>query len=335
MNYYEHHLGDWAKDTVHLTMLEEGAYRRLVDVYYVKEKPLPKAIREIYKLARAGSRAERQAVDAVLREFFQEREDGWHHKRCDEELTRYAEGQEDAEGRRENDKERQRRARERRKHLFEQLRGHGMVPAWDTKTSELEALLSRVTEPTGHGTSHADVTQPVTRDNTANQTPVPNPQTPVNTNTGDNTRIAQPERPPPAEVPADARVSMAGAVCIALKAAGVGRVNPGHSRLTALLEAGAGVDAFIGAAAGALKPGVTDPFAYVLGTVEGQMAEARQIAANGSKAVNGHGTNGHSGSKARAARMAEAVPSLARRKSAPPEDFIDTETRDVTPRSVG
>jgi uncharacterized protein YdaU (DUF1376 family) len=187
MNYYEHHLGDWAKDTVHLTMLEEGAYRRLVDVYYVKEKPLPKAIRDIYKLARAGARPEREAVDAVLREFFQERDDGWHHKRCDEELARYAEGQEEVIGKRENDKERQRRARERRKQLFEHLRGHGIVPAWDTKTSDLEAQLSRVTggaeSQTGHtdtGTGHANVTQPVTRDNTAIHTPDTNPQTPVN-----------------------------------------------------------------------------------------------------------------------------------------------------------
>jgi uncharacterized protein YdaU (DUF1376 family) len=178
VNYYEHHLGDWAKDTVHLTMLEEGAYRRLVDVYYVKEKPLPVAIRDIYKLARAAARPERDAVDSILREFFHEREDGWHHKRCDEELARYAEGQEDAEGKRENDKERQRRARERRKQLFEQLRGHEIVPAWDTKTSELEALLSRVTASTGHATSHAPVTPPVTCDNTATspQTPVTSPQ---------------------------------------------------------------------------------------------------------------------------------------------------------------
>lgn len=195
MNYYEHHLGDWAKDTVHLTMLEEGAYRRLVDVYYIKEKPLPKAIREIYKLARAAAKPEREAVDAVLREFFLEREDGWHHKRCDEELARYAEGQEDAEGKRENDKERQRRARERRKVLFEQLRGHGIVPAWDTKTSELEAQLSRVTASAESRPGHALVTPPVTCDNTATspQSPVPSPQV-LNTNTSE----ASPLHPPTA-----------------------------------------------------------------------------------------------------------------------------------------
>ena len=31
VNYYEHHLGDYAKDTGHLSMLEHGAYRIQLD----------------------------------------------------------------------------------------------------------------------------------------------------------------------------------------------------------------------------------------------------------------------------------------------------------------
>lgn len=332
MNYYEHHLGDWAKDTVHLTMLEEGAYRRLVDVYYVKEKPLPKAIRDIYKLARAGARPEREAVDAVLREFFQEREDGWHHKRCDEELARYAEGQEDAVGRRENDKERQRRARERRKQLFEQLRGHGIVPAWDSKTSDLEAQLSRVTGGSESRTGHADVTQPVTRDNTAIHTPVPSPQSPdPSPKTGDqHTRLTEPLEPPQ-EQPARVSVSREVAACFAMKTEGIGDVNPGHPDLIRLLGEGAGLDAFVGAARTAV--GRHKGFAYALGIVNGQMAEAKAMANGARKA---QPTNGHSGSKARAARMAEASPGLVDNgQDHTREDFIDTEARDVTPRRLG
>ncbi len=30
MNYYERHLGDYAKDTAHLTMIEHGAYTLLL-----------------------------------------------------------------------------------------------------------------------------------------------------------------------------------------------------------------------------------------------------------------------------------------------------------------
>ena len=41
MNYYNRHLGDYAKDTRHLTMLEHGAYCLLLDYYYATEKPIP------------------------------------------------------------------------------------------------------------------------------------------------------------------------------------------------------------------------------------------------------------------------------------------------------
>ncbi|KVN25609.1 hypothetical protein WJ63_15885 [Burkholderia pyrrocinia] len=44
--------------------------------------------------------------------------------------------------REENQQTRQQRLRERRKAMFEQLRGHGIVPAYDTKTSELERLIA-------------------------------------------------------------------------------------------------------------------------------------------------------------------------------------------------
>src|SRR5690606_8487989 len=75
----------------------------------------------------------------------------------------FQEGDGDREAKRENAKERQRRARERRKSLFEQLRARGIIPPWDTATGELERMLSRETS--------RPVTPPVTRDNTATHTP--------------------------------------------------------------------------------------------------------------------------------------------------------------------
>ncbi len=88
MNYYEHHLGDYARDAGHLSMLEDGAYRRLLDVYYGREAPLPLDIKECQKLARCTSAADRKAVDYVLSKFFQRAEDGYHQKRCDEEIDK-------------------------------------------------------------------------------------------------------------------------------------------------------------------------------------------------------------------------------------------------------
>lgn len=89
MNYYEHHLGDFMRDTAHLTMVEECAYRRLLDAYYIRERALPGDLRECCKLARATSKPERDAVAYVLREFFELREDGHHQGRADKEIARF------------------------------------------------------------------------------------------------------------------------------------------------------------------------------------------------------------------------------------------------------
>lgn len=174
MNYYEHHLGDYAKNTAHLTMTEDGAYRRLIDAYYIREKPLPGDLKDVCRLARANTKPERDAVKAVLEEFFHLGADGWHHHRCDAEIDRYQAKQPRIEARKENDRERQNRARERRRALFEELRSRGMSAPWDATTEQLQAMLGC----DQHGEHHAPVTHPVTGDNTATHTPDTRHQSP-------------------------------------------------------------------------------------------------------------------------------------------------------------
>lgn len=174
MNYYEHHLGDYAKNTAHLTMTEDGAYRRLIDAYYIREKPLPGDLKDVCRLARANTKPERDAVKAVLEEFFHLGADGWHHHRCDAEIDRYQAKQPRIEARKENDRERQNRARERRRALFEELRSRGMSAPWDATTEQLQAMLGS----DQHGEHHAPVTHPVTGDNTATHTPDTRHQSP-------------------------------------------------------------------------------------------------------------------------------------------------------------
>jgi len=91
VNYYEHHLGDYDGATAHLSWLEDCAYRRLICLYYRNEVALPSDLKQVCRLARAASKQERDAVAQVLGEFFVLEEDGWHHKRCDEEIRRYQE----------------------------------------------------------------------------------------------------------------------------------------------------------------------------------------------------------------------------------------------------
>lgn len=89
MNYYSHHIGDYLLDTAHLSILEDGVYRRLMDRYYTTEKALPLDEQTLCRVIRASAEEEKEAVRSVLAEFFQQTPDGWAHKRCEEEITLY------------------------------------------------------------------------------------------------------------------------------------------------------------------------------------------------------------------------------------------------------
>lgn len=91
MNYYEHHIGDYAEATAHLTFVEDAAYSRMIRKYYATEKPLPSDAKAIQRLIGARTKEEKEAVETVLQEFFTLQDDGWHQTRCDEVIKRYME----------------------------------------------------------------------------------------------------------------------------------------------------------------------------------------------------------------------------------------------------
>lgn len=86
MNYYERHLGDYARDTAHLSMLEHGAYGLLLDRYYATEQGIPAD--QAHRISRARSKEEKAAVDAVLEEFFSLADGVWTHSRVDAEIAK-------------------------------------------------------------------------------------------------------------------------------------------------------------------------------------------------------------------------------------------------------
>ncbi len=86
MNYYPFHLGDYAAHTGHLEPMEDLAYRRMIDAYYLRECPLPSEVAEVARLIRM--RANVDEVGTVLEEFFVLDAEGWRHFRCDEEIER-------------------------------------------------------------------------------------------------------------------------------------------------------------------------------------------------------------------------------------------------------
>lgn len=88
MNYYQRHLGDYARKAGHLSMLEHGAYNLILDAYYDREVPPTRA--EAIRYARARSPEEVAAVDAVLAEFFYEEDGRFIQARVEEEFGKVA-----------------------------------------------------------------------------------------------------------------------------------------------------------------------------------------------------------------------------------------------------
>jgi uncharacterized protein YdaU (DUF1376 family) len=89
MNFYKHHIGDYRRDTSHLTLLEHGAYRQLLDTYYLHEERIPLETDLVFRRLSARTEEEKQAVLTVLSEFFTRTDSGWMHTRCDAELEEY------------------------------------------------------------------------------------------------------------------------------------------------------------------------------------------------------------------------------------------------------
>ncbi len=69
MNYYARHIGDYLKDTAHLSLLEHGIYCRLLDLYYAREGGLVQT--DVARLIGVRSMDESAALDVVLHDFFE------------------------------------------------------------------------------------------------------------------------------------------------------------------------------------------------------------------------------------------------------------------------
>src|SRR5690606_10366863 len=62
--------GDYQRDTAHLSLAEHGAYTMLLDTYCSVEKPLPEDLASLYRVCRAMTRLEQQAVKNVAEQLF-------------------------------------------------------------------------------------------------------------------------------------------------------------------------------------------------------------------------------------------------------------------------
>ena len=88
MNFWKRWIGDYQRDTGHLSLTEHGAYTLLLDVHYATERPLPSDRMAIYRLLRAIGKDEQTAIDSVLSQFWKETEDGWVNDRAADEIEK-------------------------------------------------------------------------------------------------------------------------------------------------------------------------------------------------------------------------------------------------------
>lgn len=88
MHYYQFNIGDYASHTRHLSLMEDLAYRRLLDLYYLRDGEL---YGDEFEVARQiGMRDHTIDVAQVLQDFFCIGEDDrWTHKRCDADIENY------------------------------------------------------------------------------------------------------------------------------------------------------------------------------------------------------------------------------------------------------
>ena len=88
MHYYQFNIGDYASHTRNLSLLEDLAYRKLLDEYYLHERPLNGCITDVAR--QIGMKDYQAEVAFVLKSFFTNKEDAWINKRADREIMHYA-----------------------------------------------------------------------------------------------------------------------------------------------------------------------------------------------------------------------------------------------------
>lgn len=85
MIWYKFHIGDYITHTMHLSDAEDLAYRRLLDLYYMSERPIPLDTQSVARKIRLDL----DITESVLSDFFDRTEEGYRNARCDAEIARY------------------------------------------------------------------------------------------------------------------------------------------------------------------------------------------------------------------------------------------------------
>ena len=87
MHFYGFNIGDYVSHTLGLSHLEDLAYRRILDLYYLKERPLkgdPKSVARDIRMADCI-----EEITYVLEKYFTIIDGFWQNARCEKEIKSY------------------------------------------------------------------------------------------------------------------------------------------------------------------------------------------------------------------------------------------------------
>lgn len=87
MHYYQFNIKDYSFATIRMSLMEDLAFRRMLDLFYESEKPLPFELKRIAKLI--GMIDHQEEIRDVLNEFWEEKEFGWVNSRAEVEISKY------------------------------------------------------------------------------------------------------------------------------------------------------------------------------------------------------------------------------------------------------
>lgn len=87
MHYYKFNIGDYYRHTSYLTPIQDLAYRRMLDKYYLKEEPFENNPAKLAR--RIGLPDNVKDIEVILEDFFYLDGDVWRNEQADENLQAY------------------------------------------------------------------------------------------------------------------------------------------------------------------------------------------------------------------------------------------------------
>lgn len=241
MNFFKLYIGDYQRDTAHLSVTEHGAFLLMLQHYYATEKPLPVG-KALHRMLRAQDKSEREAIDAVAAQFWRQTESGLVNDRADVEITKAS---------------------------AQAVTNRAIAIAREDKRKRARKSNEQTTNRATIGQPNHNQT-PDTRHDSAHPTSAGARSGESEQNDGGGLERTE-------AALAGFTPTPAGAACLAMKAAGVSRVNPSDARLLAVLEQGATAQELGDLAAEAVGKGITEAFGWVLKVCVSRREEAAKL----------------------------------------------------------